>query len=294
MGRSTFRLPYFDFLIEQLEQGNSDAEKAFGRHVHWGYWEKPEEARRTTEDFSQAAETLCRMVCDAAGVGKDLRICDVGCGFGGTIASLNERFSSLELVGVNIDRRQLNRARKKVKAASQNKIEFVNGDACHLPFKDSSFDVVLAVECIFHFPDRELFFKEASRVLKPGGRLSLSDFVPSSRAPDGLMAGLFEKFVSLFYGRTSDKYTREGYRKLAHDNGFSSLVEKNITKETMPTYPVLLDILKKCRPFSITPRLATLLIKWAHQSGQTRYEILSYEKKRGQVLTLNSSRPLQR
>lgn len=114
-------LPYFDFLIEQLEKGNGDAEKAFGRHVHWGYWEKPEEAQRTTEDFSRAAEILCRMVCDAAGVGNDLRICDVGCGFGGTIASLNERFSSLELVGVNIDERQLNRARQKVKAASRHR-----------------------------------------------------------------------------------------------------------------------------------------------------------------------------
>jgi cyclopropane fatty-acyl-phospholipid synthase-like methyltransferase len=35
---------------------------------------------------------------------------DVGCGFGGTIASLNEHFSDLQLTGVNIDLRQLDRA----------------------------------------------------------------------------------------------------------------------------------------------------------------------------------------
>jgi len=42
MARTGFHLPYFDFLLEQLENGNRDAEKVFGRHVHWGYWEKPE------------------------------------------------------------------------------------------------------------------------------------------------------------------------------------------------------------------------------------------------------------
>src|SRR5438034_5931485 len=43
-------------------------------------------------------------------------------------------------------------------------------DACALPFPDASFDRVLAVECIFHFPSRLRFLKEAARVLKPGGR----------------------------------------------------------------------------------------------------------------------------
>ena len=49
-------------------------------------------------------------MCDVAEIRDGMRIIDVGCGFGGTIASLNERFSELELVGVNIDSRQLERA----------------------------------------------------------------------------------------------------------------------------------------------------------------------------------------
>lgn len=129
-------------------------------------------------DFARAAEKLTEEVYKAARAGNNRCILDVGCGFGGTIASLNENFFGMRLVGLNIDSRQLLRAQKEVKAYPGNFLCFEQGNACVLPFSDQSFDVVLAVECIFHFPDRELFFSEAYRVPKPGGYLALSDFVP--------------------------------------------------------------------------------------------------------------------
>ncbi|OVE80471.1 SAM-dependent methyltransferase, partial [bacterium I07] len=80
-----------------LERGNPDVEKIFGRHVHWGYWEHSADANHSNGDFMSASERLCRMICDKAGIRSGMRILDVGCGFWGTIASLNERFESLEL-----------------------------------------------------------------------------------------------------------------------------------------------------------------------------------------------------
>src|SRR3954467_4300097 len=101
--------PYFDVLLRRLADGDPRAAEAFGRHVHWGYWPDPDAADGTPADYARAAERLCRKVCDAAGVRDGMRVLDVGCGIGGTIASLNERLRDVEFVGVNIDPRQLQR-----------------------------------------------------------------------------------------------------------------------------------------------------------------------------------------
>ena len=117
-------LPYFDLVLQRLEESDPEFEIAFGRHVHWGYWADPSRAVQTAEDYALAAEALSQQVYSAANVADGQQILDVGCGFGGTIASLNENFCDLNLVGVNIDERQLERARLKVAAQNGNRIEF--------------------------------------------------------------------------------------------------------------------------------------------------------------------------
>src|SRR5689334_17366795 len=86
-------MPYIDGILKQIADGDPEAEVLWQRHLHWGYWEDPAKADGSATDFAAAAERLAHMVFDAAGIDDGMRVIDCGCGIGGAIASLNERFS---------------------------------------------------------------------------------------------------------------------------------------------------------------------------------------------------------
>ncbi|MBO3464468.1 class I SAM-dependent methyltransferase [Aetokthonos hydrillicola Thurmond2011] len=275
MSDQQVNLPYFDQLLALLDAGHPEIELAFGRHVHWGYWLNPEQALNTPEDFGKAAEQLTREVYSAANVKNGQAVLDVGCGLGGTIASLNEHFSQMNLVGLNIDGRQLEQARKKLSAQNGNTVRFEEGNACMLPFPDQSFDVVLAVECIFHFPDRRQFFQEAFRVLKPNGYLALSDFVPT----DWLIPFLWDnKQLESFYGQWDVRYTAKSYAKLAAETGFRQVIERNITVNTLPTYQFLWTMKKylKSDAYLFSALSQTFIAGLVSQLDLMRYMIFSF------------------
>ena len=274
------QLPY-NTLLDLFRQGNTDVIQAFGNHIHWGYWDSPTIADGSTQDFVRAAEALSAQVCDAAQIEDGQRILDTGCGFGGTIASLNDRFNNLDLVGLNISGKQLERAREQVQAKANNSIEFVEGDACELPFADNSFDVVLAVECIFHFPSRVRFFQEARRVLRPGGRLALCDFIPAELVMP-LVKGayfLFGNAIVRTYGQGDFSYTLTNYQDLARRSNLLPLREQDITINTLPTYPMLRRLIRSIEnsPAGRASEMVTQSLQWASRQGLIRYTILSYE-----------------
>ena len=272
------KLPYFDYCLKFLKNEDSKVEKVFGRHVHWGYWEDPKQAKLTLDDFALASENLSQFLIKSSGIDNGFAVLDVGCGFGGTIASINERFGGMALTGLNIDDRQLERARQKVFAAPGNTIHFQQGDACALPFADHSFDVVLAVECIFHFPDREVFFKEACRVLKPGGSLAISDFLVNPF----LARVLPRKLNTGFFGVCDVQFSHSKYGELAEECGFDMTVDKNITKNTLPTYRILNSILLSKGIFSFFGSLGwltTAILEIVTRLGWLKYSVFVFKKR---------------
>lgn len=268
-------LPYFDQLLEGRRRGDERG-KIFERYVHWGYWENPAAATRDPAQFVEAMERLDREVAAAGALEDGQAVLDAGCGFGGTLAAIGARWPGLRLTGLNIDPRQLKIARAQVPAAV-----FVEGDACALPFEPGAFDRALAVECIFHFPSRLRFLQEAARVLKPGGRLALSDFVPKSLAGSRSWIGRFlERQIGRGFGNYAD-WANGNYKEMARTAGLRMIVERDITANTLPTFPVILDLQRASRlagePSGAMVR-STRLLQWVSELGLVRYQILGFEK----------------
>jgi ubiquinone/menaquinone biosynthesis C-methylase UbiE len=94
-----------------------------------------------------------------------LDILDVGVGPGVSAVGLARRLPSARIVGLDLSRRMLRRARRRVDPG----IALLQADITRLPFEDASFDVVTGHSFLYLLPDQRGAMKEIARVLRPGG-----------------------------------------------------------------------------------------------------------------------------
>jgi sterol 24-C-methyltransferase len=100
-----------------------------------------------------------------------MRVLDVGCGVGGPARQIAQ-FADVNIVGLNNNAFQLQRARKYAKRAGlEGQIQFVQGDFMKLSeqFGENSFDAIYAIEATVHAPTWEGVYGEIFKILKPGG-----------------------------------------------------------------------------------------------------------------------------
>jgi ubiquinone/menaquinone biosynthesis C-methylase UbiE len=123
--------------------------------------------RYTVGRFEGIATSLRSLARD---VGAE-RVLEVGCGTGRWLAELLP--IAQEVYGLDLSPGMLQQAGQRLKSLS-----LICGHASHLPFPDSTFDLVFCVNAFHHFPQPRVFISESRRLLRPGGVLAIIGMDP--------------------------------------------------------------------------------------------------------------------
>lgn len=136
-----------------------------------------------------------------------------------------------KVIGVDLTEEMLIKARENAKKGGYTNVEFRQGDIENLPIETNSIDVVIS-NCVINLaPDKEEVFKEIFRVLKPGGRLMVSDTVLLKPLPLKL-----KENEGLLTGCVSGAMIKEDYLKLIKKTGFSDIIIQKESAGFMKDY----------------------------------------------------------
>jgi len=129
------------------------------------------------------------------------------------------------VIGVDMTAEMIDRARENAARGNYGNVEFRLGEIEELPVADASVDVVIS-NCVINLvPDKNKAFKEAFRVLQPGGRLMVSDIVLLRRLPDKIM-----KSIAAYVGCISGAAMKERYLQAIKSAGFDdvTVIEESV------------------------------------------------------------------
>jgi ubiquinone/menaquinone biosynthesis C-methylase UbiE len=164
---------------------------------------------------------------------------DLGCGNPTALASLKKGEAVLDLgsgagfdcflaanavgvtgqvIGVDMTPEMIEKAQANARKGGYSNVDFRLGELEHLPAADNSVDVMIS-NCVINLtPDKAAVFREAFRVLKPGGRLAVSDMVLLKELPD-----VVKQSVAAYVGCLSGAIMKDAYVATIRDAGFDDV-----------------------------------------------------------------------
>lgn len=253
----------------------------WGDHVHHGLWKNGRE---------RPDEAVLRLI-DAVAAPLELepggRICDVGCGYGGTSRYLAEKYKA-DVTGLTISRAQFDYARSQTPEQESPRFLLQNWEENGL--EDKPLDGLISIECLAHVVNKDVYFEQVHRVLKPGRRASITAWLAGDAPKRWEERRLLEPICR--EGRCPSMGTRDDYVSLLEAAGLRLVSYNDLSQQVKKTWRICARRLQWnlcARPdywrflFTRQSRHAIFLItlyriRLAYRTGAMRYGHFVMEK----------------
>jgi tocopherol O-methyltransferase len=234
--------------------------------LHFGYYDA--ETKTHEASLMRLNEVLANLAQIKA---KDI-VLDAGCGYGGSSLWLAENIGC-KAIGITVVPYQVTKAQHSAdKSSASAKLRFIEGDYANTGLPEKSVTVVWGLESIVHCEDKQRFVEEAYRLLKPGGRILISEYMLREKPP---LTKVEHKIMEPFlHGwMMPDLLTPSQYNNMLTKAGFRNVEIHDLSDNVEPS-------LKKCRrnasmalPFVGTLRRLRLIDQIRRDYTVANYEL---------------------
>jgi tocopherol O-methyltransferase len=197
----------------------------WGEHVHHGLW------RTGRESVEEATRALVAEVARWAALTPGATVADAGCGYGGT-ARMLAREHGCRVTGFTLSAAQAEWARAQGGGPEYRVRSWLEND---LP--DAGCDAVLAIESLSHMVDKPGAFGQAARVLRPGGRLVLVDWLSAERPGVAARRLLLDPIAR--EGRLPSLEPLRAYERHAADAGLAVVHTEDLSQAAARTWTIV-------------------------------------------------------
>ena len=218
--------------------GNADSPEDISKII--GYTE--EQIRSVPRDANLGLG--CGNPTAIASLSEGEIVLDLGSGAGfDCFLAANKVGKNGKVIGIDMTQEMIEKARFNAKKGGYSNVEFRLGDIENLPIESNSVNVVIS-NCVINLsPDKKQVFREAYRILKPGGRLIVSDIVLLKELPD-----FIKNSIEAYVGCISGAIMKDKYVGLIKEVGFKEITvtdETSFPIELMINDPTAQAIIKK-------------------------------------------------
>ena len=190
--------------------------------LHYGIW------NTDTKKIQGAVLNTNYLLMKMGAIQSTDYVLDAGCGIGGS-AIFNAKNTGCRVHGISLSKKQIATATLLAKENGlAHQLSFTQQDYTKTNFEANTFDVVWAIESMQTASNKNLFYKEMYRILKPGGKILIADIfkpTPYNIAPEKDMHTMLNGWAM------TDILAIPELKQIANDNNFEVGEIKNVTQE---------------------------------------------------------------